>query len=81
MRLLIIVSNTNVRHVSHRFPVIAQTHSIGQIVAFDNGVTLVNAFFLGNSLNIVIRHILLKPDSLDFISLTDSAGLSPTTFR
>jgi len=53
--------------------------SIGQIIAFDKWVPLVNAPVLGNLCE--LRHksyIAEKLDSLDYIIVTDNVGLSAT---
>ena len=53
------------------------SRNIGKIVAFDKSVTLVNALVLGNFFaNIAKYHIMPKLDSLYYIFIEGSIGLS-----
>ena len=55
---------------------------MGQIITFEKGVPVVNALVLDSlSANIAINHILLKTNSLDYISIIDSMGLTATSLQ
>ena len=45
--MMMMMMMTNLHLILLRFPVIAQRRSIVQIIAFDRGVALVNAFVVG----------------------------------
>ena len=55
----LLVNNTNLHLISHRFPVT----SSGQIIVFDKGCILLMHSFLVISANIARSHTLVKSDS------------------